>query len=143
MASDDIDVVVELWDQHSREARHHTLTQAERAGIGSHLRHSLEHPRVVTLVGCDGAALVAFLTAHVHVHPTMDRATGEIDELYVQPSRRVRGLGRALIEEACADLRRRGVGAIHGVVDAANSGGKSFTLRLGGRLAGGRYELPG
>ena len=74
-----------------------------------------------------------------------------LGELFVRPPWRGRGIGRALMLQECAELRRRGVPAAYFAVDAANPTGalrlfesigfrssRGATLFFEKRLAGGR-----
>jgi ribosomal protein S18 acetylase RimI-like enzyme len=63
-----------------------------------------------------------------------------IDELYVKPARRGRGLGTLALATAEAAARRRGVRALHLEVDVTNETARRLYQRVGFRLRE-RYQL--
>jgi ribosomal protein S18 acetylase RimI-like enzyme len=63
-----------------------------------------------------------------------------IDELYVRPERRGRGLGTLALATAEAAGRRLGVRALHLEVDSTNDVARRLYERIGYRLRG-RYQL--
>ena len=73
------------------------------------------------LIAWDGEELVGGIEA------TETPSGGYMGELFVRPPWRGRGIGRALLLQECAELRRRGVPCAYFAVDAANPTG---ALRL-------------
>jgi ribosomal protein S18 acetylase RimI-like enzyme len=69
---------------------------------------------------------------------------GTIDDLYVKPSYRRRGAGRAAIEAVIAECRRRGCRAVSVEVGADNRAAKALYEKFGlVRLDGGRATMRG
>jgi mycothiol synthase len=87
-----------------------------------HSRFAREGPDLgLWLVAWDGGEVVGGIEA-------METPSGAyLGELFVRPPWRGRGIGRALMLEECAELRRRGMGNAFFAVDAANPTG---ALRL-------------
>ena len=66
---------------------------------------------------------------------------GWLDELYVRPARRSRGIGTALLERTCALAHERGCLALELEVDAAHGRAARLYERAGfGRLARSRWS---
>lgn len=68
-------------------------------------------------------------------------ATGEIAVLYVRPDRWRRGIGRALLDAAAAELRDAGCDEAILWVFEANAAGRAFYEALGFRPDGGRQHM--
>lgn len=111
--------VTELWGAYAAELSdpEEGLTAESRVAISDHLRANAEHPQATCLVAVDGIKIVGFATAAVFRHPTLGGVLGEIEEIYVIPERRRRGIGRAL------------AGAILDWIDEA--GGNVMKVRVG------------
>jgi GNAT superfamily N-acetyltransferase len=54
-----------------------------------------------------------------------------VDELYVRPDRRDRGIGSRILDAMEAECRRRGIVALHLEVDHDNPDGRRLYLRRG------------
>lgn len=96
------------------------------------------------LVLDDGGELVAFC----HMVPSPDegddpRRVGHITSLHVLPALRGRGHGRALLDHACVEFRRRGYVEVTLWVLAENADARRFYERAGFRDDGGRKTYPG
>lgn len=66
---------------------------------------------------------------------------GSIDDLYVRPAARRRGLGRALLERLVAHARAQGVLALHVEVAPANAAAHALYAALGLRATPDRQLL--
>lgn len=73
-----------------------------------------------------------------------DGRRGWIHHLAVAPSHRCRGLGRALVTQALAALRRAGIQKCHLLVFHENAAGRAFWQRIGAeeRTTIGLFSLP-
>ena len=67
---------------------------------------------------------------------------GHVEHLYVRPDARRRGLGRALVEEAFAWLRRGGASRVELEIDPDNLEGRRFWSALGFETAMQVLERP-
>jgi GNAT superfamily N-acetyltransferase len=97
-----------------------------------------------TLVAVDDGAVVGFS----NFGPDRDEpAFGEVYAIYVDPDRYSTGIGRAMMDEAVARLRKRELTPVRLWVLAGNARGITFDERYGFRADGGRssfvIEQPG
>lgn len=108
MREHETESVLALWNMNAVEAAGHELAEANWI----HIRYALEryatHPDVCCLIAEDRSEAVGFVTANVSSHPAMDGLCGEIEELYVKPQVRRKGIGTALVEQAMSFLRAQG-----------------------------------
>lgn len=130
MEADDLDAVLDLWGQAAR-AGGGGLDVAARDSVAAHLRHSLRHPRMVLTVCVEDGRLLGYATAHSDVHPTMNGAWGILDELYVHPSARRRGVGAALVAAARERLLRKGVADLRAEIHPADADALAFFAAVG------------
>jgi GNAT superfamily N-acetyltransferase len=100
--------VLALWNENCIEAAGRSLSGNESADILALLQRYAVHPDVFCLVAEDQGRLVGFLTACAQSHPVIEGKTGEIEELYVQPEARLKGIGCELVKEAAGLLRGQG-----------------------------------
>jgi ribosomal protein S18 acetylase RimI-like enzyme len=114
----DYDAAIELWQ------RVEGLEIAEgddREGIAQFLARNPGLSRVAT----DGSAIVGVaLCGH-------DGRRGHIYHLAVDPAYQGRGLGKRLLDESLADLRRTGVKRVIIMVADDNASGRQFWKRSG------------
>ena len=83
----------------------------------------------------DSDVPVGLLTAHLHV-PAPTFAADllvHVDDLYVAPEARARGLARSLLDEARAWAFACGATEVRAGVMSANAAGRAFWAREGGR----------
>ena len=71
------------------------------------------------------------------------RAVGHITSIHVLPQLRGRGHGRALLDHACAEFRRRGYGQVTLWVLEGNASARRFYEQRGFKEDGGRKTYPG
>jgi ribosomal protein S18 acetylase RimI-like enzyme len=114
----DYDAAIELWQ------RVEGLEIAEgddREGVAQFLARNPGLSRVAT----DGSAIVGVaLCGH-------DRRRGHVYHLAVDPAYQGRGLGKRLLDESLADLRRTGVKRVIIMVADDNASGRQFWKRSG------------
>ena len=114
----DYDAAIELWQ------RVEGLEIAEgddREGVAQFLARNPGLSRVAT----DGSVIVGVaLCGH-------DGRRGHVYHLAVDPAYRGRGLGKRLLDEALADLRRTGVKRVIIMVADDNASGRQFWKRSG------------
>lgn len=127
---EDVDAILSVWELSAVEAGA-VLDHDGRARIGAHLRASLRHPRMVVLAAVAEDRLLGYATAHVDVHPTMDGALGVIDELFVHPGSRRRGVGRALLAQVRERLGAKGVQGVRAEVHPADEDAAAFAFAHG------------
>lgn len=86
---------------------------------------------IVLLAGAeeDGPTGFAFLT--LRPTPYYDGPLAQLEELYVRPPLRGRGIGTDLVEAAVASLRERAVGEIQINVDEVDTDARRFYERHG------------
>lgn len=92
----------------------------------------------------EGGQIVAFC----HMVPSPDsgddpKAVGHITSIHVLPHLRGRGHGRALLDHAFAEFRRRGFSEVTLWVLEGNVGARRFYEGMGFRKDGGRKAYPG
>lgn len=97
------------------------------------LQSLLAGPGTIAYLAGEPAAGVALVTLRSNVW--YDGPVALLDELYVQPDRRGRGLGAAMIHLLIADAREAGVSAIEINVDAGDVDAQRFYERHGFRGA--------
>lgn len=94
----------------------------------------------------DAGELAGFLTARVRRvkdHPNLrDEDLFHVDDLFVGEAFRGNGIGRALMEEAIGDAKRRGCGAVELGVYAFNKNAAAFYEALGMEAEVLRMRLP-
>ena len=91
----------------------------------------------------DGDDIVAFCQIVPSPDPGDDaKAVGHITSIHVLPHLRGQGHGRALLDHAFAEFRRRGFAEVTLWVLEENTGARRFYERLGFRDDGGRKTYP-
>ena len=115
---DDYDAAVELW---KRVEGLEIAEGDERESVGQFLERNPGLSRVAT----DGSAVVGVaLCGH-------DGRRGHIYHLAVDPAYQGRGLGKRLLDESLADLRRIGIKRVIIMVADDNPSGREFWKRFG------------
>jgi ribosomal protein S18 acetylase RimI-like enzyme len=123
--------VLELWNENCLDATNRTLSDDEAEAINSALRQYASHGDAFCLAAEKDNKLVSFLTARITMHPILEGIAGEIEELYVQPNVRHKGIGTALVSQAVYLLREKGASTIrvHACVDSKTA--RDFWQSLG------------
>ena len=103
------DAVGELWDRMCREVPDGgPLTEQGRRNLSRMLDVSAWHRDAFCLVAVVGGEIVGFVNGRLDTEDVLlPGLFGQIDSLYVVPSSRGGGVGRALAEAAVAWLRER------------------------------------
>lgn len=92
--------------------------------LASRLRHLLDGPTTLALLAGDGAYALALLTLRTNVW--FDRPVALLDEFYVEPTWRRRGLGSQMIDAVADRLRELGVQLLEVNVDDDDTGARHF-----------------
>jgi GNAT superfamily N-acetyltransferase len=99
------------------------------AVLAERLRRLLRGEATIALLAGEPASAIALVTLRPNVW--YDGPVALLDELYVRPDLRGRGLGTALIRRACEEVRRRGAGLFEVNVDEGDTGARRFYERHG------------
>lgn len=101
------------------------------------LRAQQRDPQARVLCLDAGGDLRGLCVARVARRPPLfvETARGSVDHLVVRPDARRRGVGRMLVEEACAWLRTQGATRLEIAVARGNEEGAAFWRALGFRPA--------
>jgi len=132
-AGQDVDQVAALWaelsDHHAAiDARHALRPDAERE-IRRLIASELRDPDALVLLFEHSGLCMTRIQQAPPIRREAQRA--EIGELFVRADARRRGVGRALVGEALAWVRERGVERVVVRVDAANALGQAFWRGIG------------
>jgi GNAT superfamily N-acetyltransferase len=122
----DAATVARLLDAFNREF--HTPTPGP-AVLATRLRRLLTGTDVIAVLAGDPAVAVALLTLRPNVW--FDGPVGLVDELYVAPAARGRGIGSALLAAVESITRERGGRLIEIAVDGADTDARRFYERHG------------
>jgi ribosomal protein S18 acetylase RimI-like enzyme len=95
-------------------------------------------PDTTVLVAEYDESVAGFASLRVPAPDLNEPATGEITTLYVDPERWRRGIGRALLDAAAAELRDDGCDEAVLWVYEANAAGREFYAKLGFHPDGAR-----
>ena len=100
-------------------------------------------PDTIALVAEYDGTLAGFTSLAVPARdPDVQAAAGEITTLYVDPERRRRGIGRALVDAAAAELRDDGCDVAVLWVYEGNAAGRAFYAAVGFQPDGARQLDP-
>lgn len=122
----DAATVARLLDAFNREF--HTPTPGP-AVLATRLRRLLTGTDVIAVLAGDPAVAVALLTLRPNVW--FDGPVGLVDELYVAPAARGRGIGSALLAAVESITRERGGRLIEIAVDGTDTDARRFYERHG------------
>jgi GNAT superfamily N-acetyltransferase len=122
----DASVVADLLDRFNRE--YHTPTPG-RAVLAARLEHLLSSGDVVAILAGDPSVGVALLTLRPNVW--FGGPVALLDELYVVPGERGRGIGTALLKASEEECRRRGSELLEINVDGEDADARRFYERHG------------
>lgn len=131
------DVAVALWtalhrEHEAQDARYRLSDDAVQRWT-TDVRDWLRSPRDAVWLGLDGATPVGLLTAHLYETTPMYAPVSlvYVDDLYVRPASRGRGLASALLGAARAWGADLGATELRAGVLAANGPGRAFWARQG------------
>jgi GNAT superfamily N-acetyltransferase len=131
MLEGEAEQVLGLWDENCREAAGAGLAPDEARGVREALRQYAGHPQALCLVAEEESRLVGFVTARLTSHPILEGVVGEIEELYVRPEVRRRGIGAGLVKAAVSLLRERGASTVRAVACTESERAREFWGHLG------------
>lgn len=97
-----------------------------RADLERRFRLLLARPEVLVLLGGERDAPRGFALATLRPSPYYDGPLAVLDELYVAPAHRGRGLGGRLVRSLEHELRARGCGELPINVDEVDDGARRF-----------------
>ena len=135
--SRDLDAITALWLALTEHHARRDPLFALRAGADSEARRLLEaqlrDPAVVFFVHAEGAMLDGLCIVRADRAPPIhtETARAEITDLYVSPGRRRRGIAGALLAQALAWTRARGIERIEARVSSQNPEGQAFWRAVG------------
>jgi GNAT superfamily N-acetyltransferase len=109
------------------------LREGAAAGLRKALEAQLDGADAALFVGEEEGELLGFCGVRIDRAPPVleERRRAEVADLWVEPSARRGGLGRALVEAATAWARERGAPRIEVRVVAGNAEGQGFWRALG------------
>lgn len=131
--TDDTDVLVDLWVELARDQRahgSHLVPEDNRSAIREAITRRLVSGNVV-IAGDDGAAAGFVMYSVERGRYEQDVTRGIIENVYVRPGYRRRGIGSDLIDAAERDLAEQGVEAVTLEVMAHNEAARRFYERHG------------
>ena len=129
--SDDLGTLEQLWVE-SRIATGQTRDWAGRMVRDGRVRSAVEHPDVRIFLAFNGTEPAGFLVlARSPLGAMTDEPSVLIDQMYVQPDLRRRGVARALLAVVPLAAESIGVGVITAAVPAPQRGLNRFFARLG------------
>jgi GNAT superfamily N-acetyltransferase len=129
--------IVSLWldlvEHHRRLDPAYPSLSGIREVLLEEVERGIRSRRCRVLVADPGDKPIAFLFAELQRRgPALDRGrSGRIQELYVDPAWRSRGVGRALVDVASGWLRERGARSVSVRVEPGNHSGFAFWQRSG------------
>ena len=133
----DVAPAAELWlalhrEHQALDARYRLAGDAGQRWAADFREWTRSRTSAVWL-GLDGGRPVGLATAHlVQTPPTFEPVVlAHVDDLYVTPDRRGRGLGAALLDAVRQWARDGGATEVRAGVLAANPGGRRFWAREG------------
>jgi len=115
---------------HEFNAEFDTVTDSE-AVLENRFARILTGDSVLALLSCDGPEATGFALITLRPAIWFDGPVATLDELYIVPERRGRGIGTALLTRACALLRERGCPEMHINVDEVDVDTRRFYERHG------------
>ena len=128
-----------LWMQSAEEHKSHDKVYETSPGAEKTMRRSLadvaNNSYSFLFVAAAGGRTVGFVSGELRQgSPTfLPRTWASVDDVFVEPGYRNRGMGRALLQSVRAWAHERGADGISLQVAAANSRGRKFYEDLGFR----------
>lgn len=128
MRADDIDRVVELWNQVDDEW---TLSPMAERTIRRNLEATIDNASAFCLVAEEDGRVQGFVTVGFMSHPVMPGRSAEIEELKVDVEHRGKGLGRELLREAVRWIHNAGIRRVRAHLAEDERGAVSLFKELG------------
>jgi len=126
-----------LLAQFLRQDEHYLASRAVYGdstgdGLGQALRMFLEHPELgFVWVGASDSGPVAACVVCFAISTSTGTLVAKLDDMYVAPDCRGKGVGSALLSSLVSELRQLGITRIDTSVHFENSGAKRFYERNG------------
>lgn len=133
----DLAVALPLWEalhrEHEARDPRYRLSDDAAARWSTDFRDWTRSRTSRIWLALDGGRPVGLLTAHLYAPAPTYRPASlvHVDDLYVAPEARGRGLGRALLDAARQWGRAEGAAHLQAGVLAANAAGRAFWAREG------------
>ncbi|MFD1210548.1 GNAT family N-acetyltransferase [Arthrobacter sp. GCM10027362] len=99
--------------------------------LAARFRFLLARDDVLVLLSGDPGAPTGFAFLTLRPTPYYDGALAQLEELYVRPGLRGRGIGTALLTAAILRVRERGAAEVHINVDEVDADARRFYERHG------------
>lgn len=99
--------------------------------LGARFRGLLTRDDVIVILSGDATAPSGFAFVTLRPTPYYDGPLAQLEELYVRPGDRDRGIGTALLEHAFKQVRSRGAQEMHINVDEIDTDARRFYERHG------------
>jgi ribosomal protein S18 acetylase RimI-like enzyme len=130
----DVEQLVLFWQDLVAQTPHLATrirrNRVNRAAVANHLLSLLDHEQVV--VGAVEGQLAGYVSMVAHLTPLEEKwAAATISDLYVQPIYRGKGIGKALVNDAIARIRARGLNGVTLQVNPQNTAALALYHRLG------------
>ena len=138
--SDDIERVSPMWtDLYDHEEAHGMMLKLSEGAVTTWARQMcsrLDASTTLFLVAEHEGVISGFFTAQIKMLPPMyrDGLVASMQELYVEPQYRGRGIARALVAEAVERFKEQGVTSIEGQIVRGDSTSLQFWKSLGWEL---------
>ncbi len=136
---EDAEAAARLWMRSAEEHRGHDPVYATAPGAEKTMRRFLadlaRNGYAFVFVAMVGERMVGFVSGELREgSPTfLPRTWASVDDVFVHPEHRNRGIGRALIASVEGWARRKGADGVSLQVAAANARGRRFYEELGFR----------
>lgn len=133
----DAAAVAELWhallDEHGRFDAAFAVHASARDALAARIARAIGESDAAVWLACREDVSVGFCAAQVEraSAPLVERVRAEVTELWVAPSARRCGIGRALADAALAWAKQRGAARVEARVSARNAEGQAFWRAIG------------
>lgn len=132
ITANDVDAVVALHDESCLESAGHRMNPTTRKNVQKMFSRYVDNLLAYTYVAEEDGQIVGYLASAITYHPAMSGALGELEDMYIMPEYRRRGIGTQLVQTAGATLREVGkVYVIRAMACVDNTDVRAFWLSLG------------
>ena len=140
----DVDTVVALHDDNCLESAGSRMNPEIRRNVHKMFSRYVDNLLAYCYVAEADGRIVAYLACALMHHPAMSGAVGELEDFYVMPAYRRRGIGTQLVRTAVATLRQSGKPyTIRAMACVDNAEVRAFWLSLGYENDTTAYNLYG
>lgn len=128
----DIDAVLALHDENCLESAGHRMDERTRRNVEKMFTGYVDNLLAYAYVAKDHGRIVGYFTCAITHHPAMPGALGVLEDLYVMPEYRRRGIATQLVTQATDTLRESGkAGVLRAMVCVDAPGAQAFWASLG------------